>query len=642
MRRLLAGDLDRRSELWLSTEFHERRGPRPPSPPSRRSATLVRGATLTVSDGTHNGSTSFDVQNAAAPGGFTISTTARSDEDSRDRVHRQPRRLRRLRQRQQDLHHWRLLSGLGDSPGCAACAPAIPAANPDVWRDADLRQRHREPVGHRQAGGRHRSTQRRDAHGHRRQRQHLELVRRRAGSPRRLHPVGSVGDREDGGSFFNVTATVYDQFGNLKTNYTRHEHPVGQPRDGARPQRPGAGDDSAPIYTPFLSSRAGPRGPRRRPSSRSSRRPARTITVSDASSAAASTSRSRWIPRRRRILSSAIRISSVQRAAPRHQDEHADLQRVQPPTTRPDALCHVDDVGRFDSVRVLVRDAYREHRRGQHQRDHRHHTGCCRISAATDDTQGIADIRQWPEHQRLGSRTLIGAGGGDRGRRVRQRAHRSGLVNDLKACGNTKCVKMKFGVTNQNFINVIRNAGDGQFDTGGAECHPVGRRARSTTDFSCAGAAYLGSGSEAESRRARDPSRASRRPRWSSSSRRTHQVPGTDVTGTRRASTPASVRRSSVPGTEGAWTTKQDGDRLGGRTTSRVSGSAIADDCGRSWRLDSANPCVALKTKQVVGRPGVSQWPRLHDQRLAVHEGSDLAIVIRKASPWDGKGIILK
>ena len=39
------------------------------------------------------------------------------------------------------------------------------------------------------------------------------------------------------------------------------------------------------------------------------------------------------------------------------------------------------------------------------------------------------------------------------------------LVNDLKACGNTKC-EPKFGVTNQNFINVI-NAGDGQFDTGG-------------------------------------------------------------------------------------------------------------------------------------------------------------------------------
>ena len=45
------------------------------------------------------------------------------------------------------------------------------------------------------------------------------------------------------------------------------------------------------------------------------------------------------------------------------------------------------------------------------------------------------------------------------------------LVNDLKACGNTKC-ETKFGVTNQNFINVI-NAGDGQFDTGGRDVHPA-------------------------------------------------------------------------------------------------------------------------------------------------------------------------
>ena len=44
------------------------------------------------------------------------------------------------------------------------------------------------------------------------------------------------------------------------------------------------------------------------------------------------------------------------------------------------------------------------------------------------------------------------------------------LVNDLKACGNTKC-ETKFGVTNQNFINVI-NAGEGPLDTGGG-CHPA-------------------------------------------------------------------------------------------------------------------------------------------------------------------------
>ena len=88
------------------------------------------GATLTVSDGTHNGSTSFDVQNAAAPGGFTISTTGGSTKTAGTGFTANLGAFDAYGNVNTTYTTGASLSGLGNSPGCAACSPVISPATP--------------------------------------------------------------------------------------------------------------------------------------------------------------------------------------------------------------------------------------------------------------------------------------------------------------------------------------------------------------------------------------------------------------------------------------------------------------------------------------------------------------------------------
>ncbi len=67
----------------------------------------------------------------------------------------------------------------------------------------------------------------------------------------------------------------------------------------------------------------------------------------------------------------------------------------------------------------------------------------------------------------------------------------------------------------------------------------------------------------------------------------------------------------------------------------------VADDCTK-FAANSANPCVALKTKQVADVQTYLNGLGYTINVSQFMKDSDLAIVIRKASPWDGKGIILK
>ena len=85
MRCLLASDPGRRSELWLSLSFTN--GEATASVTAKQAISNAgTGATLTVSDGTHSGSTSFDVQNAGRAGWLHDLDDGRFDEDRGQRA----------------------------------------------------------------------------------------------------------------------------------------------------------------------------------------------------------------------------------------------------------------------------------------------------------------------------------------------------------------------------------------------------------------------------------------------------------------------------------------------------------------------------------------------------------------------------
>ena len=282
-------------------------------------------------------------------------------------------------------------------------------------------------------------------------------------------------------------------------------------------------------------------------------------------------------------------------------------------------------------VRVLVRDAF-----GNNVADNTGvtigiNTAVLGLGTATT-TSGVADFGNGLTINALGSRTLSARAAAIVAASDESASFR--LVNDLKACGNTKC-ETKFGVTNQNFINVI-NAGNGQFDTGGRNVI-LRSQGQVAGDFSCAGAAYLGSGSEAVTQGTGSVDSKPKTTMVLIISK--DYIKSQGLTSRNAASFNACVGATFIgPGTEAAWTTK-----TGTPAAQKVTGVwyGIADDCTK-FAANSANPCVALKTKQVADVQAYLNGLGYTINVSQFMKDSDLAIVIRKASPWDGKGIILK
>ena len=50
----------------------------------------------------------------------------------------------------------------------------------------------------------------------------------------------------------------------------------------------------------------------------------------------------------------------------------------------------------------------------------------------------------------------------------------------------------------------------------------------------------------------------------------------------------------------------------------------------------TSNPCVAVKSKQAIDVQNYFGWTAAYTAQFM--KDSDLAVIIRKSSPWDGKG----
>ena len=292
---------------------------------SRRTGSATLRSTVAPATASAD-STSFDVPTRSHPP---------DAHRSRRRLHRSPDRRNRvpLQVTAYDLYGnlatsytgSPALSGLAPPPAVRTCSAVLhqpPAGRPTGPSWAPGGRPARAPVTPQHA----RAWPRLTGHRHRQRVQQLDLVRRRAGSPRRLHPVGSVGDRQDRGSLLRCDGDRLRRVRQPQDELPRHEHRFGQPRDGAR-LHSGYGRRLGADLHPILVHRAGPRGPRRRPSSRSSRRPAGRSPFPTVP--AATSTPSTWSPLRRRTFSSAVTHLVRSTASPSTRSQHADLTRVQ-------------------------------------------------------------------------------------------------------------------------------------------------------------------------------------------------------------------------------------------------------------------------------------------------------------------------
>jgi hypothetical protein len=209
------------------------------------------------------------------------------------------------------------------------------------------------------------------------------------------------------------------------------------------------------------------------------------------------------------------------------------------------------------------------------------------------------------------------------------------LVNDLKACQGNRC-ENRFTILNnqQKFFNVI-TAGNGVFfDTNRNVILRSQQFATSTFGGTCAGRSYVSQGSEAVPQGTGATDSQPRTTMVIVISKDVLKAGG--VTSRNAASFNACIGATWIgPGTEGPWITKT------GTPTAQKVGTewwGVAGDCSQ-FPANSPNPCVALKTKQVADLQAYL-GPNVNASQFM--KDSDLAIVIRKAAPWDGKGAVFK
>lgn len=520
------------------------------------------------------------------------------------------------------------LSGLDDSPGCAICNPAIASASASHGTVSWSSGTGTASVTAVDATAGDTLTITSGS---------IADSRTFAVGPGALggFAVGTISSPQTAGTAFTVAATAYDLFGNLKDDYTG-----GATVDGTLGTSPGIlnGSGTAPVYGPFGSWTAG--------ASTASvtgyrAETGQTVTVSDGTPSGTSNA----------FDVVHANAASIDFAVPAN--DVADPFAFTPITTEVGtpiysacapsggaAPCATTSAATAStSVRTIVRDLFGNRVIGPTVQLK---TGATVLASDATDTNGIADFGETLPIGTVGVATLtarVATGPTN----PETNPVSIAIVNDLEACDNQACdnntsnnqgpVQKAFGkiTTSGDFFtgtgstNVLLST---QFVPGSQVTGRCGSNQTigQATDMVVAGAGAAGT-APASTMVLVMPKDSLKAFGITARGTATFEVclGALDLT-------------DSVPANAG-WKQKGIGKKAPPvATTQGAEGRywGTPADCGTAG-LSASDPCIALRTKQAAAARAALGMTATQFAALGIKD-ADLVIIIRKGSPWDGKG----